>query len=158
MKRAAFGAGCFWGVEFAFSRLDGVRETTVGYMGGQTENPSYEEVCTDTTGHAEVVLVEYDPDVIGFRKLVDYFFEIHDPTQINRQGPDTGTQYRSVIFCYEKEQIAVAEEMIRELEKSDKYDDYIATEVKKAQNFYKAEEYHQKYMEKNPAATCHIKI
>lgn len=149
MEKATFGAGCFWGVEAAFRKLRGVVSTMVGYAGGTLLNPSYEDVCTDTTGHAEVVQVEFDPAVISYEQLLKVFFEIHDPTTPNRQGPDVGTQYRSVIFYHDFEQGRLAREFKRDLEKSGKFKRPIVTEIVAAPLFHKAEEYHQRYHEKH---------
>lgn len=156
IEKAVFGAGCFWGVELYFSKLDGVIKTEVGYMGGYKEKPTYEEVCTDKTGHAEVIYIEYDSDKISYEKLVKSFFAMHDPTQINRQGPDTGTQYRSAIFYYSDIQKKTAERIKKELDSMEVYDDYIATEISPAKTFYKAEDYHQKYLEKKGMSSCRI--
>lgn len=154
LEKATFGAGCFWGVEAAFRRLDGVHDTAVGYAGGVTENPTYKEVCTDTTGHAEVVQVEYDPEVISYDDLLDVFWEIHDPTQRNRQGPDVGTQYRSVIFAHTPEQEKAARASKARLDESGTYDRPVVTEIEPAPAFYRAEEYHQQYLEKRGRAGC----
>jgi peptide-methionine (S)-S-oxide reductase len=156
MEQATFGAGCFWGVQDAFDRLDGVKETTVGYMGGTTANPTYEQVCSNTTGHAEVVHIKYDPDIISYENLLKTFFKIHDPTQKNRQGPDIGSQYRSVIFYYNEDQRIIAQNMIDKLEAAGHYKKQIATEINKASLFYKAEEYHQHYFKKNKSASCRL--
>jgi len=156
IEKAVFGAGCFWGVELYFSKLDGVIKTEVGYMGGNKEKPTYEEVCTDKTGHAEVIYIEYDSDKISYEKLVRSFFAMHDPTQINRQGPDTGTQYRSAIFYYSEIQKNTAERIKNELDSKEVYDDFIATEISPAKTFYKAEDYHQKYLEKKGMSSCRI--
>lgn len=153
---ATFGAGCFWGVEETFRQLPGVVSTAVGYMGGATENPTYEDVCTDTTGHAEVVHVEYDPDKISYSDLLKVFWENHDPTTVNRQGPDVGTQYRSVIFFHSPEQEAEAKQSKDLLAQSGKYEKPIVTQIVPAQPFYKAEEYHQQYLAKRGLSTCHI--
>lgn len=152
MAIATFGAGCFWGVELTFSKLPGVTKTSVGYMGGHTEDPTYKEVCTDTTGHAEVVQVEYDPAKIDYQRLLDTFFRSHDPTQYNRQGPDVGSQYRSVVFFHDEEQKALAAHMIKEL----KIALPVATKLEEAGTYYLAEDYHQKYLEKRGAAHCGI--
>ena len=149
MEKATFAAGCFWGVEEKFRKIKGVKETTVGYMGGHLENPSYEDVCTNKTGHAEVVQIVFDPQEIGYKELLDKFWEIHDPTQINRQGVDIGTQYRSAIFYHNEKQKEIAEESKADLNNSNRYKNKIATEITKADTFYKAEEYHQKYLQKN---------
>jgi peptide-methionine (S)-S-oxide reductase len=149
MEKATFGAGCFWGVEEAFRKLKGVKETVVGYSGGHVLNPTYKEVCTDKTGHAEVVQVEFDPAEISYEQLLKVFFNIHDPTTINRQGPDVGTQYRSVIFYHSADQQEKAERYKQELDQLTRYDDPIVTEILPAGPFYKAEEYHQRYHEKH---------
>ena len=154
LAQASFGAGCFWGVEAAFRALPGVRETAVGYQGGTLKNPSYEDVCSDLTGHAEVVHVEYDPQEISYEKLLDLFWEEHDPTTPNRQGPDVGTQYRSVIFFYTPEQKAEAEASIAQLTASHRFSRPIVTQVVQATDFWKAEEYHQHYDDKH-GITCH---
>ncbi|MBS3059209.1 MAG: peptide-methionine (S)-S-oxide reductase MsrA, partial [Candidatus Diapherotrites archaeon] len=146
LGEAAFGAGCFWGVEAEFMNVKGVKETESGFMGGHTKNPSYEEVCSHTTGHAEVVHLKFDPNTVSYGKLLDGFFKIHDPTQLNRQGPDVGFQYRSAIFYYSPEQKKLAEQKIRELEKIKKFSGKIVTAVEPAKEFYRAEEYHQKYL------------
>lgn len=148
MKKATFGAGCFWGVEEAFSKAKGVTKTTVGYMGGTLKNPTYEDVCTDETGHVEVIKIEYDPSLITFENLLDIFWEIHDPTQLNRQGVDVGTQYKSVIFYYDEEQKQTAIMSKNKLDASDKYERPIVTVIRKVETFYPAEEYHQKYFKK----------
>jgi peptide-methionine (S)-S-oxide reductase len=153
-KKATFGAGCFWGVEAAFRRLDGVIATRVGYAGGGVDNPTYEQVCTDRTGHAEVVQVEFDPEEVPYERLVELFFELHDPTQVNRQGPDVGSQYRSVVFFHTPEQKAVAE-AVRERAQA-RFKRPIATEIVPAATFWRAEEYHQRYLEKRGLATCRI--
>ncbi|MGA2421747.1 MAG: peptide-methionine (S)-S-oxide reductase MsrA [Candidatus Acidiferrum sp.] len=155
-ETATFGAGCFWGVEVAFSRIPGVLETAVGYSNGHTENPTYKDVCTDETGHAEVVQVTFDPSKVTFNNLLDAFFALHDPTQLNRQGPDFGKQYRTAIFFHSPEQEAAAKAKIAELNASGKFKRPIATEVTAAGKFYRAEEYHQKYLEKRGVASCHI--
>lgn len=144
--KAAFGAGCFWHVEEAFRKIDGVLDVTVGYMGGDAENPTYELVCGGKTGHAETVLVEYDPENLPYQKLLDAFWGMHDPTQKDRQGPDVGTQYRSVIFYYTEEQKAEAEKSLGGIQ--EKLGQNVATQIAPAKEFYKAEEYHQRYFEK----------
>ncbi|HDQ15503.1 MAG TPA: peptide-methionine (S)-S-oxide reductase [Bacteroidetes bacterium] len=149
MEKAIFGAGCFWGVEEAFRKVKGVKETTVGYMGGTLEDPTYEDVCTNTTGHAEVVQIVYDPKQVSYEELLNKFWEIHDPTQVNRQGFDVGSQYKSIIFYHNEEQKRIAEKSKHALEKSGKYSKPIATEITEVKTFYKAEEYHQKYFLKN---------
>jgi peptide-methionine (S)-S-oxide reductase len=154
MEKATFGAGCFWHVEEAFRHLTGVTSTTVGYMGGTLKNPTYEDVCTDKTGHAEVLEVTYDPAKISYNDLLSVFWDIHDPTTKNRQGPDVGTQYRSVIFYHTLEQKTVAETSKRDLEQSKKYKKKVMTEITKATTFYPAEEYHQQYLAKHGLAAC----
>lgn len=157
MEKATFGAGCFWGVEASFQNIDGVASTTVGYMGGDFKNPTYEDVCTDKTGHAEVVHITYDPSIISYEKLLDIFWDIHNPTQRNRQGPDHGTQYRSVVFYHTDQQKKIAEQSKTKLEESKKYKRKpIVTEITPAKEFYPAEEYHQKYVEKHGGVSCHI--
>jgi peptide-methionine (S)-S-oxide reductase len=152
---ATFGAGCFWGVEAAFRSVPGVLDTAVGYSGGQTVNPTYKDVCTDSTGHAEVVQVTFDPAQVSFEKLLEVFWQEHDPTQVNRQGPDFGKQYRSAIFFHSPEQEAIAKKSKAALEASGKFRRPIATEITPASTFYRAEEYHQRYLEKRGAASCH---
>ncbi len=156
MEKATFGAGCFWGVEVEFGRIPGVAETAVGYEGGQTERPSYKDVCTDQTGHAEVVELSFDPEKVSYEHLVEAFFNLHDPTQLNRQGPDWGTQYRSAIFFHSAEQEATAKAVIEKLTAEHKFRKPIVTQVVPAQTFWKAEEYHQKYLEKRGAVSCHV--
>jgi peptide-methionine (S)-S-oxide reductase len=156
MEKATFGAGCFWGVEARFQQVPGVVETAVGYEGGSLENPSYKDVSTDQTGHAEVVELTFDPQKVSYAALLDLFFELHDPTQVNRQGPDWGAQYRTVIFFHSPEQEAAARETIARLEASQRYGKPIATQVVPAGTFWRAEEYHQKYLEKRGAVSCHI--
>ena len=148
MANAMFGAGCFWGVEYNFNKVEGVNEAVSGYSGGKVDNPTYEQVCTNTTDHAEVVLVDYDPNVVSYDKLLQVFWEKHDPTTLNRQGPDIGTQYRSAIFYFDSEQKKIAEESLKKRQDiigSRK----IVTEITKADDFWKAEEYHQKYFVKH---------
>jgi peptide-methionine (S)-S-oxide reductase len=153
---ATFGAGCFWGVEAAFSKVPGVIEAVSGYSGGRTENPTYKDVCTDETGHAEVVQVTFDPAKVSFERLLEVFWGIHDPTQVNRQGPDFGSQYRTAIFFHTPEQEATAKKVKAELNASGKFKRPIATEITAAGPFYRAEEYHQKYFEKRGATSCHF--
>ena len=155
-QKATFGAGCFWGVEAAFRQIPGVVATAVGYAGGTLANPTYKDVCTDRTGHAEVVEVEYDPARVAYDDLLTVFWENHDPTQLNRQGPDWGTQYRSVIFVHSPEQEAVAQESKTARAASGRYRRPIVTEITPAPPFYRAEEYHQQYLEKRGLASCHI--
>jgi peptide-methionine (S)-S-oxide reductase len=156
MLKATFGAGCFWGVEAAFRQIKGVAATQVGYLGGNFENPSYRGVCTGKTGHAEVVEVEYDPSLVTYEKLLKVFWENHDPTQHNRQGPDVGAQYRSAIFFHTPEQEAAARASKQTLERDGKYKRPIAAEITPTSKFYRAEEYHQQYLEKRGLAQCHI--
>jgi len=153
---ATFGAGCFWGVEAAFRRVPGVLDAVSGYSGGHTENPSYKDVCTDRTGHAEVVQVTFDPSKVTYEQLLDIFWKIHDPTQVNRQGPDFGTQYRTAIFYHSPEQEATARKSKQALEASGKLRRPIATEITPASPFWRAEEYHQRYLERRGAESCHI--
>ncbi|HMD02614.1 MAG TPA: peptide-methionine (S)-S-oxide reductase MsrA [Candidatus Baltobacteraceae bacterium] len=152
--KATFGAGCFWGVEAAFREIPGVLDAVSGYEGGKLENPTYRDVCSDRTGHAEVVEVTFDPSKVSYERLLDEFFALHDPTTLNRQGPDVGTQYRSVVFYHDDAQRAAAEAAIRRLTESGKYKRQVVTQVVPAQTFFRAEEYHQRYFEKNGIA-CH---
>ena len=149
MEKATFGAGCFWGVQKEFNKIKGITNTTVGYMGGNLKNPTYKDVCTNKTGHVEVVEIEFDPKIVNYEKLLELFWKIHDPTQLNRQGPDVGTQYKSVIFYHNEEQKFLAEKSKDKLEKSNKFKKPIVTEIKPSEIFYKAEEYHQNYLEKH---------
>ncbi|TAL48766.1 peptide-methionine (S)-S-oxide reductase [Patescibacteria group bacterium] len=153
---ATFGAGCFWGVEEAFRMLPGVIETAVGYMGGHSDNPTYEDVCTDKTGYAEVMQITYDPIEISYEELLAKFWKIHDPTTPNRQGPDVGSQYRSVIFFHGPGQERLARASKEKLEQSGAYRRPIVTEIVAAGEFYRAEEYHQKYLMKRGIGSCHI--
>jgi peptide-methionine (S)-S-oxide reductase len=153
---ATFGAGCFWGIEAAFQKVPGVTETAVGYSGGEMVNPTYKDVCTDETGHAEVVQVTFDPAKVSYEQLLDVFWTIHDPTQVNRQGPDFGSQYRTAIFYRSPEQEAIAKKSRAALEASGKLKRAIATEITPAGMFYRAEEYHQKYLQKRGVASCHF--
>lgn len=148
IEKATFGAGCFWGVEAEFRRVKGVTSTACGYMGGWLKNPTYEDVCTDRTGHAEVVQLEYDRSRVSYEELLEVFWRIHDPTTLNRQGPDVGTQYRSVIFYHTPEQRDLAEASKGRLEKSGRYRRPVVTEISPAAEFYRAEEYHQRYYER----------
>ena len=154
MEIATFGAGCFWGVEAAFQKIKGVIKTTVGYMGGTTKNPSYEDVCTDETGHAEVVQIQFDNKIVTYEELLNVFWKIHDPTQLNRQGFDLGTQYRSVIFYHNENQKSRAENSKNKQEKTGKFKKPIVTEIIPAKEFYKAEEYHQNYLKKHGRTIC----
>jgi peptide-methionine (S)-S-oxide reductase len=156
MEKATFGAGCFWGVEAAFRQIKGVKATAVGYMGGKLKDPTYQDVCTDRTGHAEVVQVEFDPSEVSYEELLRVFWENHDPTTLNRQGPDVGTQYRSVIFYHTPEQEAAAKASKEALAKSGKYKRPLVTEIVASQEFWRAEEYHQQYLEKRGLAHCHL--
>ena len=156
MAEATFGAGCFWQVEADFRQLPGVTRTQVGYSGGTQDNPTYEDVCTDRTGHAEVVRVEYDPERVSYRDLLDVFWKGHDPTQLNRQGPDVGTQYRSVVFFHDDEQRRLAEETKREAQA--RHPRPVVTEIVPAQRFWPAEEYHQQYLEKRGLSSCTLEL
>lgn len=152
LETATFGAGCFWGVEDTFMNVRGVKKTEVGFMGGKTRNPTYEEVCTDRTGHAEVVHLKYDPDEVSYEELLEVFWSTHDPTTMNRQGPDVGSQYRSVIFYHNEKQKKLAEKS--KIEKSGEYDKPVVTEIVRAKEFYRAEEHHQKYHQKHGISKC----
>ena len=156
MKKATFGAGCFWGVEETFRRVPGVVETAVGYEGGSLPNPTYEDVCSKTSGHAEVVDVDYDPGLVTFEQLLDVFWAAHDPTTLNRQGPDVGTQYRSAIFYHDEEQKVVAETSKKRLEESGRFRRPIVTEITPASTFWRAEDYHQQYLAKRGRSSCHL--
>ena len=156
MAKAMFGAGCFWGVEETFRKIPGVQDASVGYSGGTLDNPTYEDVCTDRTGHAEVVEVDYDPAKVSYDKLLDVFWNGHNPTQLNRQGPDVGKQYRSVVFFYTPEQEAAARASKQALEKSGRFARPIVTEISPAQKFWRAEDYHQRYLEKRGLGSCHV--
>lgn len=153
---ATFGAGCFWGVEAAYRQMPGVISTRVGYLGGTMENPTYKDVCTGRTGHAEVVEVSYDPSKVSYDDMLTIFWENHDPTTLNRQGPDVGTQYRSAIFYHDEDQKAAAVASKEEREKSGRYHRPIVTEITAATPFYEAEDYHQQYLEKRGLSSCHI--
>ena len=153
-EKVTFGAGCFWGVEARFAEVPGVTETAVGYAGGHTANPTYRDVCTDETGHAEVVDLTFDPQKVSYEELVRLFFQLHDPTQLNRQGPDYGTQYRSVVFYHSPEQKATAERVRDEFQKL--ISKKIVTLIEAAPVFYRAEDYHQKYLEKRGMKSCHL--
>jgi len=156
-EKATFGAGCFWGVEAAFAAIPGVTATAVGYEGGTTQQPTYRDVCTDSTGHAEVVEIEFDPERVTYQQLVDAFFSLHDPTTLNRQGPDRGTQYRSAIFFHSPEQQATALARIQQLNSDGRFKPAsIVTKVEPAQTFWRAEDYHQRYLEKRGQTSCHI--
>jgi len=155
IQKASFGMGCFWGAEEAFSKVDGVVSTAVGYMGGNLENPTYEQVCTGKTGHAETVQLEYDTEKISYEEVLEVFWDYIDPTSINRQGPDYGTQYSLVIFYHSEEQKMLALKSKEELEKSGKYKKPIVTQIVPASTFYRAEEYHQRYFEKH-GGSCHV--
>ena len=154
LQTATFGAGCFWGVEEEFRQVKGVKSTTVGYSGGSFKNPTYENVCSGKTGHAEAVQVTYDPNEVSYEQLLNVFWNNHDPTTLNRQGPDVGEQYRSVIFFHNKEQEKTAKESKVNLEKSGKFKNRIVTQIVPASEFYKAEEYHQQYLSKRGAKVC----
>jgi peptide-methionine (S)-S-oxide reductase len=156
MAKATFAAGCFWGVEDAFRQVKGVTSATVGYTGGTMKNPSYKDVCTGKTGHAEAVEVEFDPTKVSYRELLAVLFQSHDPTQLNRQGPDYGTQYRSAIFFHDAEQEAQAREAVAALDKAGVFKHPIVTQIVPASEFFRAEEYHQKYFEKQGIRACHL--
>ncbi len=156
MEKATFGAGCFWGVEAAFRRVRGVTDTAVGYMGGALDNPTYAEVCTDTTGHAEVLEMTYDPDLVSYEALLDVFWDNHNPTTLNSQGPDVGSQYRSAIFFHSPEQETAAQAALERLNSNGRFRHPIVTEVTPASTFYRAEEYHQRYLETRGLEHCHI--
>lgn len=149
MEKATFGAGCFWGVEARFRKVKGVIDTVVGYTGGTTKNPTYKDVCTNKTGHAEVVQVTYDPSIVSYEELLEYFWDMHNPTTLNRQGWDIGTQYRSAVFYHDEEQREKALKFKEKLDKLGKYKKPIVTEIVPISEFYRAEEYHQRYNEKN---------
>ncbi len=155
MQKATFGAGCFWGVEQAFRQVKGVTATRVGYLGGTMNNPTYHDVCTDMTGHAEVVQVEFDPSKVSYEDLANVFWSCHDPTQLNRQGPDVGTQYRSAIFFHSPEQEKAARASKEKLQASGRYKRPIVTEITPASEFWVAEDYHQQYLEKRGIKSCH---
>ncbi len=156
MEKATFGAGCFWGVEATFRSIPGVISTLVGYCGGKTDNPTYKDVCMDTTGHAEVVEITFDPAQLPYEQLLETFWKLHDPTTPNRQGPDVGSQYRSVIFFHSPAQEAAARAAKERLDKSGQFRNPIVTQIVPAAPFYKAEDYHQRYLEKRGLASCHI--
>jgi peptide-methionine (S)-S-oxide reductase len=156
MATATFAAGCFWGVEEAFRRVPGVVDAEVGYTGGHTESPTYRDVCSDRTGHAEAVRVEFDPARVSYDRLLDVFFEIHDPTTLNRQGPDVGSQYRSAVFYHDDDQRRAAEAAKAHLDASGRFRRPIVTQIVPAAPFWRAEEYHQRYFEKNGGSGCHI--
>lgn len=154
MKKAIFAAGCFWGVQYYFDQIPGVIQTTAGYTGGHTKNPTYEQVCSHTTGHAEAVLVGFDPDLIQYETLVKHFFRMHDPTQLNRQGPDVGDSYRSAIFYFDNDQKTVAETVKKQTQTN--WEKPIVTQINPATTFYNAEDYHQKFTEKTGRGMCHV--
>jgi len=156
MEKAMFGAGCFWGVEAAFRKVKGVTSAAVGYSGGSFPNPTYEDVCTGRTGHAEVVMVEFDPSQVNYENLLGVLWECHDPTTLNRQGPDIGSQYRSAVFFFNSEQETLAKASKEALQKSGRYARDIVTEVTPASEFYVAEDYHQQYLEKRGSASCRL--
>ena len=157
MAKATFAAGCFWGVEATFRQIPGVTSTRVGYTGGEFANPSYKDVCSDRTGHAEAVEVDYDPDKVNYEQLLDVFWENHDPTQFNRQGPDYGSQYRSAVFFHSPEQEQAARASKEKLQTSGHFSRPVVTQIVPAVTFYEAEDYHQQYLEKRGLASCHIK-
>lgn len=156
MQQATFGAGCFWGVEAAFRSVEGVVDAECGYAGGTLENPTYKQVCNGNTGHAEVVRITFNPEQVSYERLLEVFWKIHDPTQVNRQGPDIGDQYRSVIFAHSPEQLNAAKASKDALEKAGRFNRPIATQIQQASAFYRAEEYHQRYFEKTGRPSCHV--
>jgi len=155
-EKATFGAGCFWGVEEEFRKVPGVVDAAVGHSGGSLENPTYRDVCTDRTGHAEVVEVDFDPSVVSYDRLLDVFWNAHDPTQVNRQGPDVGTQYRSVIFTHSPDQESAARASRDRLDQSGRFRRPIATQIEPAPKFWRAEDYHQQYLAKRGLGSCHV--
>lgn len=157
LEKATFGAGCFWGVEVAFRQVPGVTDAVAGYLGGTLPNPTYKDVCTGRTGHAEVVEVSYDPSRVRYQDLLNVFWTSHDPTTLNRQGPDRGTQYRSAIFYHDESQKAAAIASKERLSQSGRFSSPIVTEITPASTFYRAEEYHQRYLEKHGLASCHVR-
>ena len=157
LEKATFGAGCFWGVEVAFRQVPGVTDATAGYLGGTLPDPTYQDVCTGRTGHAEVVEVTYDPTKVGYEDLLNVFWTSHDPTTLNRQGPDHGTQYRSAIFYHDESQKSMAAASKDRWSKSGRFSRPIVTEISPASTFYRAEEYHQRYLEKRGLASCHVR-
>jgi len=156
MENATFGAGCFWGIEAAFRQVPGVKSTVVGYMGGKLKNPTYQDVCSSRTGHAEVVQVEFDPAQVSYEQVLSVFWENHDPTTLNRQGPDVGPQYRSAIFFHTPEQEAAAKASLDAIARSGRYKRPVVTEIARAPEFWRAEEYHQQYLEKRGVSHCRI--
>lgn len=158
MEKATFGAGCFWGVESFFRAVPGVTDVVVGYAGGSVENPTYRQVCSDKTGHAEVVQIAYDPAKVNYDRLLDVFFANHDPTTLNRQGPDYGSQYRSVVFAHSPEQERQAQTKVEALTRSGRFKRPIVTAIEPLRNFYRAEDYHQRYFEKNGLPSCHVTL
>jgi len=155
-KKASFAAGCFWGVEARFREIAGVLNAVVGYMGGETDHPNYHQVCSGTTGHAEAVQLEYDELQVSYEDLLEAFFSMHNPTTLNRQGPDHGSQYRSAVFWHDEAQHAAAEKKVNELNTSGAWNDPVVTEITQAGTFWPAEEYHQRYLEKNGGGFCHV--
>ena len=155
-QTASFAAGCFWGVEARFREVEGVMDAVSGYMGGHLENPTYKEVCTGDTGHAEAVQVSFDPEKVAYGDLLDLFFDLHNPTTLNRQGPDFGSQYRSAVFWHDEEQRTATEQKISDVNASGKWPGPVVTEVAQAGTFWRAEEYHQRYFEKNGAGFCKV--
>lgn len=152
--KALFAAGCFWGVQYYFDQVPGVTKSTVGYTGGHTENPTYEDVCSHTTGHAEAVLLEFDPEQVSYETLTRHFFRMHNPTQLNRQGPDVGDNYRTAIFYFDEDQKTVAEQVREEVQQH--LQEPIVTEITPASTFYEAEDYHQKFTERTGRGMCHV--
>ncbi len=158
MEKATFAAGCFWGVEATFRQIEGVTETKVGYIGGEIENPTYKEVCSDESGHAEAIEMEFDPQIVSYTALLKVFWANHDPMTLNRQGPDFGSQYRSAVFYHSPDQKDQAETLLMELTNSGRYSKPIVTEISVAGQFYDAAEYHQQYLEKRGLSSCHIDL
>lgn len=156
LQKAYFAAGCFWGVQYYFDQIPGVIKSRVGYMGGKVKSPTYEQVCNGDTGHAEAVELEFDPDVVPYTTLLKHFFRLHDPTQLNRQGPDVGDQYRSAVFYVDDEQKQQAEATIQQLRDEKKFKGGIVTQIAPATDFYQAEDYHQKYAETTGRGMCHV--
>lgn len=156
MEKATFAAGCFWGIEEAFRNTKGVNSTAVGYIGGNLDDPTYKDVCSGATGHAEAVQIEYDPSTVSYNELLNLFWKIHNPTTLNRQGPDIGTQYRSAIFCHGEEQETAAKAMKKKFTHSGQYTAEVVTEIVPATKFYRAEEYHQCYLHKRKMSSCYL--
>lgn len=154
-QKATFAAGCFWGVEAAFRKINGVLSTSVGYTGGPFKKPTYKDVCTGSTGHAEAVEILFDPSIVTYKNLVDFFWKIHDPTTLNRQGPDVGTQYRSAMYFHSPEQESIAQSSKEALQNSGEFKETVVTEITSSSEYFRAEEYHQQYLEKRNLKNCH---